>query len=280
MSREAPSLLVFSDLDGSLLDHHSYSFAAALPVVNILAQQEIPLILASSKTRAEMLELRVALGNTHPFIVENGAAVFIPRHTFSAQPAGTREQDSYWVYEMAPPRSTWLALLAQLATEFAGEFDAFHTAGVAGIVEMTGLSTHEAQCANDRFYSEPVRWLGSAEREALFTRRLRDAGATVLKGGRFLSVSGNCDKGQALQWLRSRYQQQAGSTRVKDLAIGDSENDCPMLEAAETALLIRSPVHDFPTLAKVDGVLHSQRYGPAGWAQGVSQWLQSNGITT
>ena len=67
---------------------------------------------------------------------------------------------------------------------------------------------------------------------------------------------------------------------MKDLAIGDSENDCPMLEAAETALLIRSPVHDFPTLAKVDGVLHSQRYGPAGWAQGVLQWLQSNGITT
>ena len=280
MNGNAPSLLVFSDLDGSLLDHHSYSFAPALPLVKTLAERGIPLILASSKTRAEMLELRLALGNTQPFIVVNGAAVFIPRHTFPAPPVGTRELGDYWVYEMAPARSKWLALLADLSAEFPGEFDSFHSAGVAGIVEMTGLSMTQAQAANDRFYSEPVRWLGSKARETLFTRRLRDAGATVLKGGRFLSVSGNCDKGQALRWLRARYQQQAGGTALKDLAIGDSENDCSMLEAAHTALLIRSPVHDFPALGKVDGVLRSSACGPAGWAQGVSQWLQSNGIST
>tara|TARA_B110000503_G_scaffold63672_2_gene100421 strand:+ start:8725 stop:9564 length:840 start_codon:yes stop_codon:yes gene_type:complete len=278
MKGAAQTLLVFSDLDGSLLDHHSYSFAAARPMITALQSLDIPLILASSKTRAEILDLRTALGNHHPFIVENGAAIVIPKQAFPAQPVDTTEQGEYWVHEMAPPRSQWLTVLANLAGEFPNEFDSFFSAGVAGIVEMTGLSPSEAQAANDRCYSEPVRWLGAAQRETLFIQRLHEAGATVFKGGRLLSVSGSCDKGQALRWLRSRYQECTGN-KPQDLAIGDSENDIPMLEAAGTALLIRSPVHDFPTLSKADAVIRSQQYGPAGWAEGVSQWLYSHGIT-
>ena len=71
--------LVFSDLDGSLLDHYSYSYEAALPQMEALERAGIPLILVSSKTRAEILILREELANRHPFIVENGAAVFIPQ---------------------------------------------------------------------------------------------------------------------------------------------------------------------------------------------------------
>jgi hypothetical protein len=87
--KAAPMLLMFSDMDGSLLDHHSYSFAAALPMITALEQLDIPLILASSKTRAEILDLRTALGNRHPFIVENGAAIVIPKQAFPVQPFDT-----------------------------------------------------------------------------------------------------------------------------------------------------------------------------------------------
>ncbi|MCB1688916.1 MAG: HAD-IIB family hydrolase [Halioglobus sp.] len=271
--------MVISDLDGSLLDHHSYSFVAALPVVEALERLGIPLILASSKTAAEIIALRAALGNTHPFIVENGAAIYVPTHSLPAQPTDTRVQGDYWVYEMAPPRSQWLTLLAALAKEFPDEFVSFYSAGVTGIIEMTGLSAEAAQAANERCYSEPVKWLGSAQREAIFRRSLGDAGATVIRGGRFLSVSASCDKGKALRWLRAQYQAHSPGDDVDDLAIGDSENDLPMLEAARTALVIRSPVHDFPTLTRTDRVIHSQRYGPEGWAEGVSQWLRAKGET-
>ncbi|MEM1155897.1 MAG: mannosyl-3-phosphoglycerate phosphatase, partial [Pseudomonadota bacterium] len=60
-----------------------------------------------------------------------------------------------------------------------------------------------------------------------------------------------------------------------DLAVGDSGNDIAMLEAAGTALLVRSPAHAFPTLNRVDKVIHSHHYGPAGWAEGVEIWLSS-----
>ena len=268
--------LVFSDLDGSLLDHFSYSYEAALPQLEALERAGIPLILVSSKTRAEILALRDELANRHPFIVENGAAVFIPQHYFDDPPADTVARDGYWVYEMAPPRAQWLALLKGLESEFPGCFDSFHRAGVAGIMAMTGLSEVQAMAANQREYSEPVRWLADPEGEAQFVERLREAGAIVAKGGRFLAVAGQSDKGQALAWLRNCYQLAAGGGIVDDIALGDSANDCPMLEAAGTAVLIRSPVHDFPALDKRERVIRTSSCGPAGWSESVAQWLQSN----
>ncbi|MEH6584378.1 MAG: HAD-IIB family hydrolase [Halioglobus sp.] len=266
--------LVFSDLDGSLLDHYSYSHTAALPALERLEQEKIPLILCSSKTRAEILGLKQQLQNVHPFIVENGAAVFIPQHYFSSQPPQTRGQDGFWVYDLSESRAYWLGLLNQLQEDFSGEFESFHGMGTVGIMAATGLSTQQAEQANAREYSEPVRWLGSDERKQGFIDRLKALGANVLQGGRFLSVSGEHDKGSALCWLRSVYQSASPAAVMHDLAIGDSGNDRAMLDAAETALLIRSPVHEFPTLArKSSGVLRSDAPGPRGWAEGVTAWL-------
>jgi mannosyl-3-phosphoglycerate phosphatase family protein len=268
--------LVFTDLDGSLLDHHSYSFEPARSVLERLEALSIPVIPATSKTRAEVSGLRRALQNNHPFVVENGAAVFIPIGYFSAPPARTVERDGFWVYQTSRPREHWLALLDQLEGEYAGEFDSFHRAGVKGIVEMTGLSEAEARLANQREYSEPVRWLGSEARRRAFIESLAARGARALQGGRFLAVSGDCDKGRALQWLSAVYAEQTGVDAVDTLAIGDSGNDVAMLAAADTALLIRSPVHDFPALDRSEGVIRSRAFGPEGWAEGVLQWLQAH----
>ncbi|MEP1472026.1 MAG: HAD-IIB family hydrolase [Halieaceae bacterium] len=268
--------LVFSDLDGSLLDHYSYSYEAAKPQIEALERAGIPLILVSSKTRAEILTLRTELANRHPFIVENGAAVFVPTDYFAEQPANTAERDGYWVREFAPPRSQWLAILADLRQEFLGCFDNFDNAGVAGIMSMTGLSEQQAVAANQREYSEPVRWLADPEQEAQFVLRLQAAGATAARGGRFISVSGLCDKGRALAWLRGHYPLAEGQMAIDDLAIGDSVNDAPMLEQAGTAVVVRSPVHDYPTLTRSQRVIYTDSCGPAGWDEGVSRWLQSN----
>ncbi len=278
MSAGSPRILVFSDLDGSLLDHFTYDFEAALPVVKALEERGIPLILASSKTAPEMLALREALGNRHPFIIENGAAIYIPRDYFPGEPGEPEDRGGYLVHELAPPRERWLAELAELREEFPDQFESFHSAGTAGIVEMTGLSEEQALAAATRGYSEPVQWLGTPEAAQRFTQRLRDKGATVVKGGRFLTVTGDCDKGRALLWLRNAYRRADASRSIEDLAVGDSDNDCAMLEAAKTALLVRSPVHEFPVLDRDSGVLRSEAVAPAGWAEGVSRWLKRHGI--
>lgn len=266
--------LVATDLDGSLLDHHDYSYAAALPVLDTLEQMRIPVVLASSKTRAEMLELRQEMHNEHPFIVENGAAVLIPQNYFVEPPVGCTLRDGYWLRELAPPRDTWLATIDALRLEFPGAFENFANASVDEVVSMTGLSNTSARRAKDREYSEPVQWRGDASGLQNFLARLEAAGAHVLKGGRFYSVSGNCDKGQALCWLREQYALAAGHAAVYDLAVGDGDNDIPMLEAAHRALPIPAEGRPLPALRRQQGVIQTEGFGPHAWAQGVTLWLK------
>jgi mannosyl-3-phosphoglycerate phosphatase len=268
-------LMLFTDLDGSLLDHHSYSFEPARPMLQALEDRGVPVVPTSSKTRAEIEQIRSELGNRHPFIVENGAAVFIPCGYFPRQPEGTVEREGYWVYECSAGRSQWLQLLAGLETGYPGEYEYFYRAGPAGIATMTGLGPAAAELANQREYSEPVQWLGSEARKLDFAVQLSAAGANPLQGGRFLTVAGDCDKGRALAWLREAYRGAWNLKQVHDLAAGDSGNDVAMLEAAQTALVIRSPVHDFPQLKRTEGVIYSTQPGPQGWAEGVERWLES-----
>lgn len=271
------STLIFTDLDGSLLDHHDYSFTPAIGLLEKLEACHIPVICCTSKTFAELLPLREALHNKHPFVVENGAAVYIPNnyfpHEIKPDSAEQAQRNGYQRYAFSEPREHWLNILNQLDDGFAADFNSFSQLGAQGIAALTDLSVPEAQRANAREFSEPVQWLGSKEKKQQFIQTLKQQRALVLQGGRFLHISGNCNKGRALQWLTSAYQQQT-KQHYQCIAIGDSGNDIAMLEAADQAILIRSPAHDFPIVKGKQLPIKTTVYGPEGWAQGVNQILQ------
>ena len=273
-----PLKLVFTDLDGSLLDHHSYSFKPAVEMLLTLENAGIPVIPVTSKTLAELLPLRKQLANRHPFIIENGAAVCIPQGYFSSKPDNAFEVDNFWILKNSASRQTWLELLERHSENFCDEYQTFNSIfrqqGVEGIAELTGLSSDMASLANQREYSEPIHWTGTAARKKLFIEKMQSRGATVLQGGRFLSIGGDTDKGRALLQLQSLYLQQEQHTACKTLAIGDSGNDISMLEQASSALIIRSHNHAPPQLNRTENIVISQLTGPAGWAAGVADWLR------
>lgn len=272
---EESEWLVFTDMDGSLLDHYTYDFEAAVPTLAQLKKHKIPVIPITSKTQAEVEDIRQQLNNRYPFIIENGAAVFIPKYYFRKQPEGTEQIGDYWVRRFVAPRADWQALIAQVRDAFKGEFVTFAEAGVEGIMEMTGLDAESASKAAQRQYGEPIAWKGTDERKLAFKAALQDLGAIILEGGRFMHVSGKSNKGMALHWLTSVYQQSsnenAGGKPYMTIALGDSQNDRAMLEVADYAITIRSPVHAPPTLDRLDNVILTKQYGPNGWVEGVNQ---------
>lgn len=268
-------LLIFTDMDGSLLDHYSYSHAAAAPLLQQLEQNRIPVIPATSKTRAELLVLRKKLNNQHPFIVENGAAVFIPEGYFSTPPADTQAMDGFLVKSFCQPRKHWQAMIAPQRQTLPGAFSTFADSSVETITGLTGLNPADARLAMQREYGEPVQWLGDTTQRNQFIDALEQAGARVLVGGRFMHVSGDTDKGKALQWLSQQYRLQPDSNDCYSIAIGDSQNDIAMLEAADHALVIRSPAHQPPVLSRTNDVLISQQQGPAGWSEGLQSIIAS-----
>jgi len=47
-------LIIFTDLDGTLLDYSNYSFEPVLPALQLLKEKDINLIICSRKTRKEI----------------------------------------------------------------------------------------------------------------------------------------------------------------------------------------------------------------------------------
>ncbi|NVK58166.1 MAG: HAD-IIB family hydrolase [Alteromonadaceae bacterium] len=266
------SIVIFSDMDGTLLDHHTYSFAAAQPTLDALSERGIPVIPNTSKTFVEMVELRNKIGLQGPFIIENGAALFIPHGFFRQKPAGTIWQDGFWCKSFISSKGYWLKLLDIVKADFAGEFTHFSEMSLDELMAATGLSEANARLAAKRQFGEPVMWLGSDERKAEFIEAVRDRGATPLEGGRFIHISGDCTKGKALNWFMEEYRRQSAMTATS-IALGDGKNDIAMMEAADIAVRIASPSHQPPELNKKDNVYTSTHQGPEGWTEMLTQLL-------
>ena len=78
----------------------------------------MPVIPITSKTFAEVINLRDKLNNRHPFIVENGAAIYIPSRYFKSQPQHAVLENGFWVLRNVPRRAKWQQLLAETSCRF------------------------------------------------------------------------------------------------------------------------------------------------------------------
>ncbi|WOT06850.1 HAD-IIB family hydrolase [Shewanella youngdeokensis] len=258
--------LIFTDMDGTLLDHYDYCFSSANKVIEALVKKQIPIIANTSKTFAEMEYLQQKIGFNSPFISENGAAVYIPIGYFSSQPIGTFNQGNYWVKEFCEPRKQWLQLLETKTSDYATDFIGFSMLSVKQLCELTDLSIEQAKLAQQRHYSEPVLWTADEKRKKAFIEHMHSLGANTLQGGRFLHICGHTDKGRAMNWLAQVFAHEY-QTSVQTVALGDSDNDSAMLEAADIAIQIKSPIHSFPNIITKNKIIQSQQFGPKGWAE-------------
>lgn len=269
-------LLVFSDLDGTLLDHHSYSHAPADNLLAKLSLLNIPVIPCTSKTRAEVESLCLELDLKHPFIIENGAAVYVPNNYFKHDVVDVIHRDEYMVKEFVEKRAHWQALLRKLDANLQQKFITFEKAGVDGVVEMTGLPVADAILAAQREYGEPLQWKGDEIAYDIFEKATHEYGATLLRGGRFVHVSGASDKGRALRWLVEMYANEHPKQKIVTLALGDSHNDIAMFDVVDHAAIIKSPVQLAPQFKARphQDVFITQGYGPYGWVEAVTRVLK------
>ncbi len=258
-------LIVVTDLDATLLDHQTYSFSAAQSAINRLQALHIPLILNSSKTVVEMLQIRKLLDNQHPFIVENGSAVIFP------------DGNKFKHHSLGMNRAEILSIINNLREQYAFDFTGFADMDIEELMSCTGLSKESATLAKQRQFTEPLLWLDSEQQFRLFAEKIESAGLGLIKGGRFWHVSGTADKGKPLCYLRDYYQKQLG-TAPKILALGDSENDLAMLKEADYAVLVKSPTRDFPALVHKN-LRKTNEFGPAGWNKAVFEILEKLELT-
>ena len=265
--------IIFSDLDGTLLDHCDYGFDAAVPALHAVRAQRIPLILTTSKTLAEVSELNRALGNRQAVIVENGGALCFPSdRSFPFEIDAHEHVAGYAVIRFSPPYRVIRRFIEQQRDSEGWRLRGFGDMTDQEVTMLTGLDPAKAHLARQRLCSEPFVWEGTADSLAAFRARAEDARLRITRGGRFWHLMGKTSKAEAMQAMRCLF---TGSQRerVPAIALGDSENDREMLQAADIAVVVRRPDGTHLDCHGIRRTLRTELPGPAGWNQAVLQIL-------
>lgn len=265
------ALVVFTDLDGTLLDHRTYSFEPARPALEALLEAGVPLVFCTSKTRLETERWRRSLANVHPFIVENGGAVFVPEGYFGSDAAFDRREGGFGLLEFGRPYEELRRALGAIRTATGLPLRGFGDMAVEEIAALCGFSREEAALAAMREYDEPftgadgpalARVVAAAEAEGL----------KIVSGGRFHHLVGGSDKGRAVRALTDLYSRSRGPVRTAGL--GDSPNDEPMLREVDLPVLVRKPDGGHAGAIHLPGLSIAPYAGPEGWREAVLDILR------
>lgn len=269
--------IIFTDLDGTLLDHETYQWKSASEALEAAQKRNIPIVPCTSKTLSECFAIQQQLGITGPLIYENGAGVALPKEQFKRQPPSSKlEQSDHWICNFSTDYDHIRDTLANIKKYGRYVFKGFGDMSVGDVSDTTGLSVEKARQAKDRRHSEPIIWLDDAKTFNHFHNDIRKAGLSLVRGGRFIHVLNKCDKGQTLKWVAKQYAR--SGLRPQVIALGDSPNDIPMLQAADIAIIVKNPQRGELAYTQTEGqtLIRTEAVGPAGWNESILKLINKD----
>jgi len=261
MQKRTRHPIVFTDLDGTLLNHRDYAFDDAMPALARIRSMHIPLIICTSKTRREVEYLRKGLQIDDPFIVENGGGIFFPRDYRGFTIPEAIGFSEYKSIMLGVPYAK-IRYFIEVIRPFI-PLSGFGDWNIADIIARTGLSLEAATMAKEREFTEPFQMHDPVQLEEL-TRAARMEGLSITRGGRFLHFIGeNSDKGTAVEIVKSIF---AANWKAQVLAIGlgDTTNDIAMLKQVDIPVLIPRDDGSYEDIT-LPGLIRAPSPGSRGW---------------
>lgn len=253
--------LIFTDLDGTFLNHHNYSYDESFEALQKIKEAGIPLIFTTSKTKAEVEYLQEKVGISEPFIVENGAALFIPEGYQGFDLSFLNHHDDKRVMVFGESYTKVLEFYRLHKEEFG--MVGLSDMSDAKIAHLTGLGQRDVIFTKRRDFTEPFILKDETKLNEL--KKLAHSYALkITKGGRFYHLMSEFqDKGIAvirtIEIFEALYQE-----RIRSIALGDSQNDTAMLEHVDIPILIQK--YDGSYLeTNVPHIQKSSYQGSKGW---------------
>ncbi|MCH8550820.1 MAG: HAD-IIB family hydrolase [Natronospirillum sp.] len=264
---------IYTDMDGTLLDHHTYDWAPAAPLLQACARNDILVIPNTSKTADELEMWLDRLDLPGYGVAENGGMILLPEsHDYWRSHEPEWEGARTLGFLMTRPYGAVCQWLSEVRTRHDFRFTGFHDVEVETVMAWTGLSEEEATLSMRRQCGEPLVWEGDDESYQKFAGLARADGWSVTRGGRFVHVGDDTSKATAMRWLESHLPEPGHA-----MALGDGENDRTMLENADSAAVIRNGKGEHLQLERADAY-YTDAAGPKGWVEGVQHWLAREGI--
>ncbi|NPA52208.1 MAG: HAD-IIB family hydrolase [Aquificae bacterium] len=269
-------MIIFTDLDASLLNHDDYSFEDAKPALSIIKNLNIPLIITTSKTRKEIEILQKELQIYDPFISENGGGIFFQKGYRGFYITNCKSVDNYCLIQLGKAYSQIVDFEKRVMKEIL--LKGFYFMSLEEIAELTGLTTQQAKLAKEREFTEPFI-LYEKDKYALLEKKADKEDIKITKGGRFFHFIGkNQDKGKAVKLVKDIFEKNTGK-KFLSVGLGDSKNDIPMLEVVDIPILIRKPDGSYENFEK-EGLIKSRYSGSRGWNEAMFKVFNHVGISS
>lgn len=264
-------IIIITDLDGTLLHPVTYSFDEAIPAFKLIRARRIPLILCSSKTRAEIETYRERLENRDSFISENGGGIFIPEGYFGF-PVDGDLRNGYRVITLGRPYSEVRKVFMEIQKRTGIKARGFGDMDASEVARLTGMKLSDAELAKERDFDEPFVLEEAESRAGGFLSAIEAAGFHWTQG-RFYHILGDHDKGKAVGILKGYFERAHGD--VKTVGLGDSFNDLPLLQSVDYPVLVRKEDGSYEERISLPHLIHAEGIGPAGWNEAVIRLIDS-----
>lgn len=264
--------IVFTDLDGTFLDHDTYSHEASMKGLEILKKRRIPLVMVSSKTFDEMKIIHSDLKLNSPFIFENGGGLAFPEII----------QGDYSFRTTGPDTSTLKIHLATLEKEFSCAIRFICDISLEQLIAATALPEYRARLAQMRKVSLPFlisdkKKFGNEELN-LINSHIHHLGIVITKGGRFFHLMSNSfNKGTAMEDVVTHYKKIMPDAMIVTMGIGDSENDIALLEKVDKTYLVRKKDGSYISTG-IKNIIITEKAGPAGFSEAILKEFDSTSL--
>lgn len=262
-------IIIITDLDGTLLHPGTYSFDEALPALELIRTRRIPLILCSSKTRAEIDVYRKRLVNKDPFISENGGGIFIPEGYFHF-PVEEELRNDYRMITFGKPYGEIRRVFKEVQKKTGIVARGFGDMDVPEVAHLTGMQLSDAELGKQRDFDEPFIFEEGEKKVEKFLEAIEEAGLCWTQG-RFYHILGDHDKGKAVRIVKGYYERAYGG--VKTIGLGDSFNDLPLLQSVDYPVLVQKEDGSYDERIRLPDLIKAEGIGPEGWNRAVMRLI-------
>ncbi len=261
-------ILIFTDLDGSLLNHNNFEFREIKNFILNCIKNGIKIIPNTSKTVSEVQVFLDQLGQDLPFIVENGAAI----HNLNlVHPKFKSKKNSLFFSRSV----TEILDLFEKSIPIKFQKRCFFLKDMSSIEQMKilGLNKKYLPFALNRKYSMPLVFDGSKELVDEFTVLLKKIGMKLHEGGRIYNICDDCSKGKAMTTLIEKLKNDF-NFKSHTIVIGDSPNDISMLDVSDQPCIIPLPNKNNLSHLKNQKIIRATQSAPQGWEEVVRASLK------
>ena len=255
-------ILIFTDLDGSLLHRDTFKFDEIKDYINQLLSKSIYIIPNTSKTEREILEFNNELGSSLPFISENGAVIKgldLIHSNLPKELVLSKEKDSLIkIFQES------VSIDFQNKCKWLSEMDKKNQSLIFG------LKDEKLNMALDRKYSVPFIFKGTKSEKKELSIIVKKKGLALQEGGRVINLTDKVNKAKALQVFVRFFKK--NNKNIKTIAVGDNYNDLDMLKTSDYPCLV---FNDKFTLDQIpiNDLITTNKPSPEGWADVIKMAL-------